>query len=59
MLYVCNTMFQQLKAERFTQLHVVEEMLLLGWVQLATAAQIKLEPFVPGRCFFGLSQCPG
>lgn len=26
-------------------------MLLLGWVQLATADQTKLEPFVPGRCF--------
>lgn len=34
-------------------------MLLLGWVQLATTDQTKLEPFVPGRCFFGSSQCPG
>lgn len=34
-------------------------MLLLGWVQLATAAQTQLEPFVPGRCFFGSHQCPG
>lgn len=34
-------------------------MLLLGWVQLATTDQSKLEPFVPERCFFGSPQCPG